>query len=124
MTFCFVAGFRAFPIVSKESPCLLCQHHRCKTHHAHKHSCRSPVLTVLPTLLHAHSHPHRAHAKPAVSSVISSCCKRGSVTLNSWAVEREGETCEGERKKRELVKGNTGGESGFKETVHLCKSEL
>jgi len=80
-------------------PPSLMQNTQTHTHFSNSHSPSHP-----PT--HTHTHPHRAHAKPAVSSVISSW--RGSVTLNSWSVERkrEGEKCKGEEKEVELVKGN------------------
>lgn len=72
----------------------------------------SPLLTVPPTHTptQTHTHPCRAHAKPAVSSVISS--RRGTVTLNSWSMERErkGGKVWGRGRKgvSELLKGSKG----------------
>lgn len=75
----------------------------------HTNTVTGPQFSQIYTASYTLSHPHRAHANPAVSSVISSWCKRDGVTLNSWAVEREGETCEGEREKERTAEGELKG---------------
>ncbi len=87
----FSAVFQVFLILYQKSHLA---HHATDAEHTHTHThtytlhvSTSHSPSHPPTHTHTHTHPRRAHAKPAVSSVISS--RRGSVTLNSWSMERE-----------------------------------